>query len=121
MMSEINLMDQYPQTKRNYDARAQGVTDAVRTIARQFGRDYFDGNRMYGYGGYHYHPRFWQATVHRFRDHYRLKNGDSWLDVGCGKGFMLHDFKELLPGLDIAGIDISSYAIDNAKETVKPW
>lgn len=41
------------------------------------------------------------------------------LDVGCAKGFFLHDIQELLPGININGIDISSYAIQNAIETVK--
>ena len=43
------------------------------------------------------------------------------LDVGCAKGFMLHDFKELMPNLTIAGIDISDYAIEHAIKTVKPF
>jgi SAM-dependent methyltransferase len=120
-MAEINLMDHYPRSKRPIDERASRVTDADRAIARQFGKDYFDGDRIHGYGGYHYHPRFWQATVRRFRDHYGLKPGDRVLDVGCAKGFMLHDFKELIPGLTIAGIDISEYAIAHAKEEIKPF
>jgi len=119
-MAELNLLDQYPRSKRPIDERASRVTDADRAIARQFGRDYFDGDRIHGYGGYHYHPRFWQPTVRRFHDHYGLKPRDRVLDVGCAKGFMLHDFKELIPGLTVAGIDISEYAIANAKEEVKP-
>ena len=83
-MAEINLMDHYPRSKRPIDERASRVTDADRAIARQFGKDYFDGDRIHGYGGYHYHPRFWQATVRRFRDHYGLKPGDRVVDVGCG-------------------------------------
>jgi SAM-dependent methyltransferase len=120
-MAEINLMDLYPRSKRPIDERASRVTDADRAIARQFGKDYFDGDRIHGYGGYNYHPRFWQPTVRRFRDHYGLKPGDRILDVGCAKGFMLHDFKELIPGLTIAGIDISEYAIVNAKPEVKQF
>ena len=114
-------MDQYPRSKRPIDERASRVTDEDRAIARKFGKDYFDGDRIYGYGGYRYHPRFWQATVRRFRDHYGLKDGDSVLDVGCAKGFMLHDFKEMLPGLSVAGLDVSEYAIENAMESVKPY
>jgi ubiquinone/menaquinone biosynthesis C-methylase UbiE len=120
-MAEINLLDQYPRSKRPIAERASRVTDADRAIARQFGRDYFDGDRIHGYGGYHYHPRFWQSTVRRFRDHYGLKPGDRVLDLGCAKGFMLHDLKELIPGLTVAGLDISEYAIANAKEEVKQY
>ena len=41
------------------------------------------------------------------------------LDVGCGKGFMLHDFKKALPNVSLAGIDISKYCLKNTMETVK--
>ena len=120
-MAEINLLDLYPRSKRPIEERGKLVTEEHRRIARQFGKEYFDGDRLYGYGGYYYHPRFWQATVKRFRDYYRLAEDASVLDVGCGKGFMLHDFKELMPNVTIAGIDISEYAIEHAIETVKPF
>lgn len=120
-MGEINLMDQYPRSKRPIEERARLVTEEHRKIARQFGKEYFDGDRLYGYGGYYYHPRFWQATVKRFRDYYHLAEDTCVLDVGCGKGFMLHDFKELMPNLTIAGIDISEYAIEHVIETVKSF
>jgi protein-L-isoaspartate(D-aspartate) O-methyltransferase len=44
----------------------------------------------------------------------------SVLDVGCGKGYLLYEFTQILPGLTVAGIDISQYGIDNAKEEVRP-
>lgn len=121
MGQEINLLDLYPRSKRPIEERATLVTERHREIARQFGKDYFDGDRLCGYGGYSYHPRFWQATVKRFWDHYRLADDAAVLDVGCAKGFMLHDFKELMPTLNIAGIDISEYAIEHAIGTVKPF
>lgn len=120
-MAEINLMDLYPRSKRPIEERGKLITDRDHAIARRFGKEYFDGDRIHGYGGYNYHPRFWQATVKRFRDHYQLAENAAVLDVGCAKGYMLHDFKELMPNLTVAGIDISPYAIDNAKETVKPF
>jgi ubiquinone/menaquinone biosynthesis C-methylase UbiE len=115
---EINLMDRYPKSKRAIDERARLITEAHREVARQFGKDFFDGGRLNGYGGYNYHPRFWQETVKRFRDHYSLADDASVLDVGCGKGFMLHDFKALMPELTVAGIDISEYAIGKTIEPV---
>ncbi len=117
---EINLLDRYPRSKRPIEERA-AVTDEQRAHARKFGKDFFDGDRLYGYGGYNYHPRFWQETVKRFRDHYGLAANASILDVGCGKGFMLHDFKELMPDATVAGIDISEYAIANAMDSMKPF
>jgi SAM-dependent methyltransferase len=119
-MAEINLMDRYPRSARPIAERAEKVSAADRAISRRFGKDYFDGSRLHGYGGYHYHPRFWQETVKRFRDHYELEENARILDVGCAKGFMLYDFIQLMPRCTVAGIDISEYAIANAKEEVKP-
>lgn len=120
-MAEVNLLDRYPRSNRPIEERGRLVTDSHRQIARQFGREYFDGDRLYGYGGYSYHPRFWQPTVQRFREYYGLDSTARILDVGCAKGFMLHDFQELMPGVTVAGIDISTYAIANAVETVRPY
>lgn len=119
-MTEIDLMRLYPRSKRSIEDRGSSITGLDREISRRFDKDYFDGDRRHGYGGYSYHPRFWQKTVGLFRDHYALADEGSVLDVGCGKGFMLHDFKELMPKLEIAGLDVSQYAIEHAIETVKP-
>jgi ubiquinone/menaquinone biosynthesis C-methylase UbiE len=42
------------------------------------------------------------------------------LDIGCAKGFMLHDMAELIKGITVKGIDISKYAIENAIMSMKP-
>ena len=120
-MAEINLMDLYPRSKRPIDERAKLITEEHRNLARQFGKEFFDGDRLYGYGGYNYHPRFWTHTVKRFRDHYRLAEDAVVLDVGCGKGFMMYDFKRLMPRMTIAGIDISEYAYEQAMSEMKPF
>ncbi len=118
---EINLLDRYPRSKRPIDERGDSITPAHREVARRFDKAFFDGDRLTGYGGYNYHPRFWQETVKRFRDHYQLAPDAKILDVGCGKGFMLHDFHELMPQATLRGIDVSSYAIENAMDDMKPF
>lgn len=141
-MAEINLMDRYPKTRRPINERGAiklqewnriFLGDPERTdhalimdqlllrAVRKFDREYFDGDRLYGYGGYYYDPRFWTRTVRRFRDHYRLAEDARVLDVGCAKGFMLHEFKKLMPRLHVEGLDISQYAYEHAAEDVKPF
>ena len=120
-MTEINLLARYPRSKRPIEDRGKLITEEHRSIARQFGEDFFDGDRLYGYGGYNYHPRFWQETVKRFRDYYQLPEDAKILDVGCGKGFMLYDFKQLMAHSRVVGLDISDYAILNAKPEVKSY
>lgn len=118
---EIHLLDVYPKSKRPIEDRSQTVTISDRLIARQFGLEYFDGTRNQGYGGYNYHPRFWQPVVKRMQEYYGLTAESKILDVGCARGFLMHDFKELIPGITVIGIDLSKYAIDNALEDVKPF
>lgn len=120
MGREIDLLANYPKTPRNLDERLAAKTEADRAIARQFGRDFFDGDRRHGYGGFKYIPRFWQPVVPTFRDHWQLTADSSVLDVGCAKGFMLHDLAALIPGITVKGIDISEYAIDNAIDSMRP-
>jgi ubiquinone/menaquinone biosynthesis C-methylase UbiE len=120
MGQEINLLDLYPKSKRPIDERAKLITEEHRRIARKFDKAFFDGDRLTGYGGYNYHSRFWTDTVRRFRDHYRLAANARVLDVGCGKGFMMYDFKLLMPEIEIRGVDISQYAYDHAKLEMQP-
>ncbi len=119
-MAEINLLNVYPNIDRDVEGRFKLVTEEDHRIAREFGREFFDGSRLQGYGGYVYDGR-WVSVAERFRDYYGLTSESSILDVGCAKGFMLHDFMQVIPGIKVAGIDISQYAIDNAMESVKPF
>lgn len=114
-------MINYPRSKRNVEDRGQNKSEEDRRIARQFGKDFFDGDRNVGYGGFNYNSRFWEPVVPDFQKHFDLKSGDSVLDVGCAKGFMLYDMQRLIPGLEVAGIDISQYAIEHGHEGVKPF
>ena len=118
MGSELDLMRDYPKSKNRLQKRPE-ISDLDRKIARQFSKDYFDGDRRFGYGGYNYHEKYWLKTVVNFITHYNLKSDANILDVGCGKGFMLKDFKSLLPKANLTGLDISSYAIEKAEPEVR--
>ncbi|MBD1882909.1 class I SAM-dependent methyltransferase [Microcoleus vaginatus ZQ-A3] len=111
----------HTSTKRNYVERVVEYDKAeCAAVAKQYGKDYWDGDRKYGYGGYRYDGR-WRAIAEKMAQHYGIKSGDKILDVGCGKGYLLYEFTQAVPGLEIVGIDISEYAIQNAKEEVKPF
>jgi ubiquinone/menaquinone biosynthesis C-methylase UbiE len=118
---EIDLLENYPKAKRNLDERAASKTEEDRAVARQFGKDFFDGDRRHGYGGFNYHPRFWQPVIPTLQTHFGLDGGSSLLDVGCAKGFMLHDLAELIPGIKVAGVDVSSYAVEHAIEDMRAF
>ena len=116
---EINLLKNYPKTKRDINKRLEEKTEEHRGIARKFEKDFFDGDRKVGYGGFSYNPKYWTKTVKDIYNYYKLKSGDRILDVGCAKGFMLYDFLKLNPKLNVFGIDISNYAINKCIETLK--
>jgi ubiquinone/menaquinone biosynthesis C-methylase UbiE len=111
-------MLQYPSPKDRLSERANPSTED-KSIARKFDKEYFDGNRKYGYGGFYYNPKFWTKTVELFIQKYNLTSESSVLDVGCGKGFMLVDLLKAIPSLTIVGVDISNYAITHAHDFVK--
>lgn len=108
-------------TKRDYLGRVNADDKAAcAEVALKWGKDYWDGERKYGYGGYRYDGR-WEPVARAMADHYKLKPGASILDVGCGKAFLLYDFTQTIPGASVAGIDVSAYGIENSKEEVRPF
>jgi len=120
-MAYIEFIEKvHRSTKRDYLSRAlSGDKAAFATAAKKFDVDYWDGSRNTGYGGYHYDGR-WLEVARRIATHYGLKSGDKILDVGCGKGFLLYEFTQAVPGVEIAGLDVSKYAIEHSKPEVKP-
>ena len=118
---EINLLKNYPKTKRDLNFRANNKTENDRILARKFEKDFFDGDRKNGYGGFYYNPKFWTPVIPDFVSHYNLTKDSKILDVGCAKGFMLYDFIKLMPGIDVRGVDISNYAIDNSIPEIKNY
>jgi ubiquinone/menaquinone biosynthesis C-methylase UbiE len=116
---EIDLLEKYPKAKRDLNAREQTKSEKVREIARKFEKDFFDGDREYGYGGFNYNEKYWTNVVKDFKEYWKLDSNSKVLDVGCAKGFMVYDLMRLIPGIQVKGLDISNYAIKNCKEEVK--
>ena len=106
-------------TSREYLPRMQDEKAKCMVVAKQYGKDYWDGDRRYGYGGYRYLPGRWTPVAEALIEHYGLDNESSILDVGCGKAYLLHEIKLLLPGCKVVGFDISQHALDDAKDDVR--
>ena len=116
------LSSVHKSTQRDYLARVNDPEfpkPKAAELAKQWGFDYWDGDRRICYGGYRYMPGRWARVAQAMIDHYGLKAGDKVLDVGCGKGFLLYEMSLLVPGLEIHGIDISPYALEHAKEEIR--
>ena len=115
------LSDVHKATKRDYLARVNEYPKAeAAKLAKKFDQEYWDGDRKVGYGGYRYDGR-WRTVAESMVRQYGIKPGDKILDVGCGKAFLLYEFTQCVPGVTIAGIDISQYALANAKEETRPF
>ena len=119
MGKEINLLADYTKSKRNLENRENFKTEKNVQIARKFGKEFFDGPRETGYGGFRYNPKYWTNVVKKFQSYWDLDSKSNILDVGCAKGFMLYDLSLLIPEISFKGVDISEYAIENALDPVK--
>lgn len=106
-------------SKREYLARMVDNKVDCMKIAKQYDKDYWDGDRRYGYGGYTYIPGRWKTVAKELIQKYSLTNESSVLDVGCGKAYLLYEMKLLLPGLRVVGFDISKHGIADAKNEIK--
>ena len=113
------VSEQHKATKRDYIGRVTSADKAdCARVAKEYGYDYWDGDRKYGYGGYYYDGR-WQGVAQKMAEHYQLKPGQKVLDVGCGMAHLLYELVRIVPGLEVSGIDISQYALAHAKEEIR--
>ena len=121
-MKELNIITSlHTKTKRNYVERMINKKVECMNIAKEYGYDYWDGKRKYGYGGYKYIPGRWEQVAKKFIQRYKLNNKSKVLDLGCGKGFLLYEIKKILPNIKIKGLDISNYGLKNSKKEIRKF
>ena len=108
------ISELHNSTKRNYLKRMNDNKIYCMKIAKKYSKDYWDGNRRFGYGGYKFIPGRWTKVAQKIISTYKLRKGSKILDVGCGKGFLLKEMLLIEPGLKIFGFDISKYALKNS-------
>ena len=104
----------HKSTKRNYlDRMINNKVDCM-IEAKKYEKNYWDGDRKYGYGGYKYIEGYWKSVAESLIDTYNLNSKSKVLDVGCGKGFLLYEIKKIIPTIDVVGVEISNHAIKEA-------
>ena len=117
-MREFNLLADYPKPKEPRYAGSNLRTIEHRIIASYREKDFFDGHRNYGYGGFKYDGR-WKKVADNICKEYELNNDSSFLQIGCEKGFLLKDIKSKFPDMKIEGLETSKYALSNSIEEAK--
>lgn len=73
-------------------------------------KEFYDGHRDFGYGGFKYDGR-WIPLIEKIIHRYNLKKNCKVLDLGCKKGFFLKSFKEVYPTAEVYGIEDHSYPL----------
>ena len=118
-MEKNYLNKLHNSTKRDYLARMQNQKVSCMIEAKKYEKNYWDGDRKYGYGGYKYIKDYWTPLAKKIIKNYNLNHKSKLLDIGCGKAFLLYEIKKLIPNISIKGIDISKYGISRAPKLIK--
>ena len=117
-MPEVNILAGYPKPTGPRFVGRNMRTIKHRLTAVERGKNFFDGDRNFGYGGFNYDGR-WLPIADRIVKHYGLKDSSRVLHLNCEKGFLLNDLKQVKPSLEIFGTENSDYAIKHAMDEVK--
>ena len=117
-MSKYNLFANYTNKQTKRIAKKSYRTINNRIISTYRGKEFFDGDRKNGYGGYYYDGR-WKKYAKKIIKRYKLTNKSKILHINCEKGFILNDIKNEIPKIEIYGTESSEYAINKSLKSVK--
>ena len=109
----------HKKSKRNYLKRMVDDKILCMKIAKKYGKDYWDGDRRYGYGGYKFIENYHVYLAKKLIVDYNLDANSKILDIGCGKGYLIYEISKLLKSKNVLGCDISKYAIINSKKEIQ--
>ena len=118
-MREFDALRGYPEPTQPRVVHPSIRTIHNRIIACGRGKEFYDGDRGNGYGGLRYDGR-WAPIAKNMSQEYSLDGRSAVLQVGSDKGFLLHEFLQILPAAKIRGTEISDYAIEHSMPSVRP-
>ena len=113
-ISKIHL-----STKRNYFKRMTLNKPECIKIAKKFGKDFWDGKRKFGYGGYKYIKNYFKPVAMKLIKEYKLNENSKILDVGCGKGFCFMKLNNLFQKLKSMALIYPHMQLETLKKKLK--
>ncbi len=97
---------------RSQVAKKRNIVNKIE--AWKLAKEYYDGKRINGYGGFKYDGR-WLKLLPKILKRYKLNKNSKFLDLGCKKGFLLKDLNTLVPGIKSYGVENHSYPLKKIK------
>ena len=119
-MREFDILAGYPSPEKPRLVGRNLRSLRNRIIASYRDREFFDGDRSNGYGGFLYDGR-WKKIANTIVEEYQLQEGSKVLQIGCEKGFLLSDLLEINQKINVFGLESSKYALNSSLENVRAF
>ena len=119
-MREFDALASYPEPTEPRLVHPNIRTIQNRIVASYRGKEFYDGDRNDGYGGFKYDGR-WAPIAKNMMEQYSLDGQSAVLQIGSDKGFLLHEFRQISPDIKVRGTEVSGYAIDCTMPSVKSF
>ena len=117
-MGKVNLLGNYPSPKKKRYVSENLRTIKHRIVASYRSKEFYDGKRIYGMGGFRYDGR-WKPIAEKICKKYKLNKKSKILEISCKKGFLMNDLKKTIPKMKVVGLESSQYAINHSLKSVR--